>query len=79
MNLFRHKILLAALVSLALTGCASQPAPDSQDCVLGVPHAAEVMATAWGDPVDELISRSMEQGQGWSCPPAKRTPSSAKS
>jgi hypothetical protein len=65
------KIVFASLLTLALMACASQPAPDSQSCVLGVAHGTEVLASAWGDPMDELITRASDDGHGWSCPPVK--------
>lgn len=67
------RLIAAVLVAIFLAGCGLQgtkPAPKPDDCVLGVPHAADVMqAEPWSHPADVLIAWVLEQdAESWSCP-----------
>lgn len=62
-----RRSIVVAVLALALGGCAT--APVASNCLLGHPNGRQILAQgAWGDPVDALITRSLEEEHGWQCP-----------
>lgn len=70
-------LISIVLIAAVLAGCAA-PLPQAgaashaaRDCVLGVNHASQMLdRETFRDPVDSLITASIDQGRDtWACPP----------
>ena len=74
-NKFHLMMAIAIFVtSTLLQGCAVTPASRTADgCVLGLQHGQQVMGDAWGDPTDAVITKVLDRGQGFVCPPVAKT------
>lgn len=63
--------LKLSVLALLLSGCMTMPQTNTASCLLGVPNGFEVLNSGdWGDPVDALITKAIDEGHdSWLCPP----------